>query len=564
MSDLQTFKNLILSNKLTEFKNNYNTFLIKKNNFILEDLFIFANENKKYEFMKYLIKFNELFLYSLCIRKLDYFTFKDIFNIEAYVKYFKTSKNNSLIINHLESLLATTLFLNKKDVFICIYNKFKEKHFFKKRRKNNFLASEIEMLFYTLPFIYKSKFIIKHLPNKKFSSIKFIKKIVQHDNNKGEILEFIAGLEDDFKFPYSEFNKRVKNYLIKKGRNDILNIFFKYLFTYDELVKIIISKQFDIEYIKKCIDNSVPLSESQKKDISYHLIRSSQCKLACDLFCQYLLSDNDLINCIINLQSFDKLEYFLKKSNYDYKNKCLDLDQSNNNLNYKFVEKVTNKYGYHHLRNISSIVYTMGIKQFNNNLDFLIEKYDISIDKYLIVKLLQMGININILHKLIKYDIYIPPNIILNVLDNLIYDSDEEKELNLFIILSYLVYNDKGKCYFGNDTVKEIGQIIENLNYYGKEEAIMFLKIFLKNTLITTKKNLIKDSKALYIYQGQIDKYKENDSCMCVICQQDIVKDDIIYKLNCGHSYHNSCIQQYFIYNKSCPLCDFYHLDLEI
>lgn len=41
----------------------------------------------------------------------------------------------------------------------------------------------------------------------------------------------------------------------------------------------------------------------------------------------------------------------------------------------------------------------------------------------------------------------------------------------------------------------------------------------------------------------------------CSICQEEYEDDDEMGKLDCGHSYHIQCIQQWLAQKKSCPVC---------
>jgi hypothetical protein len=51
-------------------------------------------------------------------------------------------------------------------------------------------------------------------------------------------------------------------------------------------------------------------------------------------------------------------------------------------------------------------------------------------------------------------------------------------------------------------------------------------------------------------------KINTNDN-FCVICQEDIQKNSIIREINCKHSFHINCIDNWFIENKKCPMCKF-------
>ena len=48
--------------------------------------------------------------------------------------------------------------------------------------------------------------------------------------------------------------------------------------------------------------------------------------------------------------------------------KELKIDRNIKNLSYNYVEKITSNYGNHHLKNVSSIIYSLGIKKFKKKL----------------------------------------------------------------------------------------------------------------------------------------------------------------------------------------------------
>ena len=49
-----------------------------------------------------------------------------------------------------------------------------------------------------------------------------------------------------------------------------------------------------------------------------------------------------------------------------------------------------------------------------------------------------------------------------------------------------------------------------------------------------------------------IDKYYVET---CSICLSDIYNNDILFTTDCNHSFHTSCILQWFANNHSCPIC---------
>ena len=62
-------------------------------------------------------------------------------------------------------------------------------------------------------------------------------------------------------------------------------------------------------------------------------------------------------------------------------------------------------------------------------------------------------------------------------------------------------------------------------------------------------KNLLKNS--------QITQYKNDESNICVICQDDIENNNIIRKIKCNHEFHINCIDTWLCENKKCPVCKF-------
>jgi hypothetical protein len=53
----------------------------------------------------------------------------------------------------------------------------------------------------------------------------------------------------------------------------------------------------------------------------------------------------------------------------------------------------------------------------------------------------------------------------------------------------------------------------------------------------------------------QVKINRNND--FCVICQEDIKKDIIIREINCKHSFHINCIDNWLVENKKCPMCKY-------
>mmetsp|Transcript_18101 Transcript_18101/g.50458 ORF Transcript_18101/g.50458 Transcript_18101/m.50458 type:complete len:399 (+) Transcript_18101:2-1198(+) len=50
----------------------------------------------------------------------------------------------------------------------------------------------------------------------------------------------------------------------------------------------------------------------------------------------------------------------------------------------------------------------------------------------------------------------------------------------------------------------------------------------------------------------------EGDDTVCVICAEDMVESDaLVVSFHCGHSFHDSCIRQWFTRRHTCPTCRF-------
>ena len=48
-----------------------------------------------------------------------------------------------------------------------------------------------------------------------------------------------------------------------------------------------------------------------------------------------------------------------------------------------------------------------------------------------------------------------------------------------------------------------------------------------------------------------------HDNVLCVICQENMHKNDIVRKLTCNHYFHHCCIDKWLETNKKCPLCNY-------
>ena len=56
-----------------------------------------------------------------------------------------------------------------------------------------------------------------------------------------------------------------------------------------------------------------------------------------------------------------------------------------------------------------------------------------------------------------------------------------------------------------------------------------------------------------YISVINIKNLKNNE--ICSICFDEFSDKSIIYELSCGHYFDSHCISEWFIKNKTCPIC---------
>ena len=70
----------------------------------------------------------------------------------------------------------------------------------------------------------------------------------------------------------------------------------------------------------------------------------------------------------------------------------------------------------------------------------------------------------------------------------------------------------------------------------------------------------LQDVKVGLISKNILNKSKvkiNTNNDFCVICQEDIKNNDIIREINCKHSFHINCIDNWFVENKKCPMCKY-------
>ena len=64
-----------------------------------------------------------------------------------------------------------------------------------------------------------------------------------------------------------------------------------------------------------------------------------------------------------------------------------------------------------------------------------------------------------------------------------------------------------------------------------------------------------KDVKDVEVVKKYFVLKKEFDNNECIICLENMIINDHINMLECGHIYHNKCISEWFTVKKECPIC---------
>jgi len=57
-------------------------------------------------------------------------------------------------------------------------------------------------------------------------------------------------------------------------------------------------------------------------------------------------------------------------------------------------------------------------------------------------------------------------------------------------------------------------------------------------------------------YNGDEEKYNENEEYECVICKENIINEEkVIYLHECKHTFHSECLNEWIKWKSVCPLC---------
>lgn len=74
------------------------------------------------------------------------------------------------------------------------------------------------------------------------------------------------------------------------------------------------------------------------------------------------------------------------------------------------------------------------------------------------------------------------------------------------------------------------------------------------NTLFDGKVGLIEVDLEPILYSNIKSKYLDSIDC-CPVCFEKFEQDDEVILLKCDHFYHSDCVNNFILYNTSCPVC---------
>ena len=147
------------------------------------------------------------------------------------------------------------------------------------------------------------------------------------------------------------------------------------------------------------------------------------------------------------------------------------------------------------------------------------------------------------------------------------FTSKENEEKNIDLINSILaseidnqeIYNDDNDILYDEKFQEQLAinavdqQIIDEL--YPNPDAMSY------EQLLQLEDNMGKVNKGLNSKQIdtlpyiKYDKKKYSENYQCIICMEEFVKKEKLKLLPCGHIFHDNCIKQWLLKEKTCPFC---------
>ena len=114
-----------------------------------------------------------------------------------------------------------------------------------------------------------------------------------------------------------------------------------------------------------------------------------------------------------------------------------------------------------------------------------------------------------------------------------------------------LLYDDKYQEQIAINQVDQ--QIIDEL--YPNPDAMSYEQLLqLEENMGHVNKGLSK-SQFEKLPNVKYDKNKYSENYLCIICMEEFQKNEKVKLLPCGHIFHDNCIKQWLLKQKTCPFC---------
>ena len=137
----------------------------------------------------------------------------------------------------------------------------------------------------------------------------------------------------------------------------------------------------------------------------------------------------------------------------------------------------------------------------------------------------------------------------LDIINEILASEMEDKEPEKFD--DDILYDDDFQEQFAIDAVEQ--QIMDEL--YPNPDSMSYEQLLqLEDNMGHVNKGLSKNQiDKLPIVKYDKDKYSEN--YQCIICMEEFEKKEKVKLLPCGHIFHDNCIKQWLLKQKTCPFC---------
>jgi hypothetical protein len=138
----------------------------------------------------------------------------------------------------------------------------------------------------------------------------------------------------------------------------------------------------------------------------------------------------------------------------------------------------------------------------------------------------------------------------IDLINDILVNDFENQDLN-DSFEDDILYDDKFQEQMAINAVDQ--QIIDEL--YPNPDSMSYEQLLqLEDNMGNVNKGLSKKQyDKLPFVKYDKDKYSEN--YQCIICMEEFEKNENVKLLPCGHIFHDNCIKEWLLKQKSCPFC---------